>query len=255
MTVPPADALRDALFIKQVKGCTKLKTEWDNYYKAPIGSEIRSFEYLHNSAMQVVERERFEHARKMVTGKGRGQDAMPAPGGKKGEKKGKGKGKGTSPTDAEDPSRSPDPRADRPCAYQAAGTCRLGDKCPYKHTPEKTRRPGKGTDVAAAPSGDTGSKSICRWYRDTGSCKFGKDCTNSHDTPSRKRDKKSERPSDRDGKKDRKVRPSDGTGKKDDPKKKKKARPGAVAEIATSSSDDQLSSDQSDRYSSSDDQD
>ena len=42
MTDPPAPALRDALFIKQVKGCSKLKTEWDNYYKAPVGSETRA---------------------------------------------------------------------------------------------------------------------------------------------------------------------------------------------------------------------
>eukprot|EP00972_Heterocapsa_arctica_P033602 4945091-Heterocapsa_arctica.AAC.1 len=36
MTDPPPTALRDALFIKQVKGWSKLKTEWDNYYKAPV---------------------------------------------------------------------------------------------------------------------------------------------------------------------------------------------------------------------------
>eukprot|EP00972_Heterocapsa_arctica_P050450 7418340-Heterocapsa_arctica.AAC.1 len=64
MTVPPPVELRDALFTKQVKECPKLKTEWENYYKAPVGSEIRCFEYLDNAAMLVVERERFEHARK-----------------------------------------------------------------------------------------------------------------------------------------------------------------------------------------------
>eukprot|EP00972_Heterocapsa_arctica_P058925 8683614-Heterocapsa_arctica.AAC.1 len=88
---------RDALFIKQVNECPKLKTEWDNYYKAPVGSAIRSFEYLHNAAMLVVERERFEHARKVITNKSR--DAMSALGDGKG--KGNGKGKGTPPADAD----------------------------------------------------------------------------------------------------------------------------------------------------------
>jgi hypothetical protein len=184
MTDPPPEALRDALFIKQVKGCSKLKTEWDNYYKAPIGSETRSFEYLHNSAMQVVERERFEHARKQITGKGR--DAMAAPGGKKGDGKGKGKGKGTSSTNADGTpwymNGTIDTRADRPCSYAAAGNCKLGDKCPWMHTPDvKSRKPGKGTDVAAAPSGgpapNKDRSNICRWFRDEGSCRFGKDCT------------------------------------------------------------------------------
>eukprot|EP00972_Heterocapsa_arctica_P053033 7808780-Heterocapsa_arctica.AAC.1 len=67
MAVPPATALRDALFIRQVKRCPKLNAEWDNYYKAMVGSPIRSFEYLHNAAVFVVERERLERARKQLT--------------------------------------------------------------------------------------------------------------------------------------------------------------------------------------------
>eukprot|EP00972_Heterocapsa_arctica_P052395 7709992-Heterocapsa_arctica.AAC.1 len=61
--------MRDALFVKQVKDCPKLRTEWDNYYEAPAGFETRSFEYLHNAAMLVVERGRFEHAREVITNK------------------------------------------------------------------------------------------------------------------------------------------------------------------------------------------
>eukprot|EP00972_Heterocapsa_arctica_P060987 8994460-Heterocapsa_arctica.AAC.1 len=68
---PPSLDFKLALLMEQIKECPKLKTEWDNYYKATPGSEIRRFEYLYNSALLVVERERFEAARAKNTGKGR----------------------------------------------------------------------------------------------------------------------------------------------------------------------------------------
>eukprot|EP00972_Heterocapsa_arctica_P116010 16450943-Heterocapsa_arctica.AAC.1 len=101
---------------------------------------------------------------------------MAAPGGKKGDGKGKGKGKGTSSTNADGTpwymNGTIDTRADRPCSYAAAGNCRLGDKCPWMHTPDvKSRKPGKGTDVAAAPSGgpapNKDRSNICRWFSET----------------------------------------------------------------------------------------
>eukprot|EP00972_Heterocapsa_arctica_P039360 5797397-Heterocapsa_arctica.AAC.1 len=60
MEQPPATEFRDALFLNQVKTCAKMKTEYDNYYKAEKGSEVKCVDYLYNCAMQVVERERFE---------------------------------------------------------------------------------------------------------------------------------------------------------------------------------------------------
>eukprot|EP00972_Heterocapsa_arctica_P092741 13677630-Heterocapsa_arctica.AAC.1 len=51
MENPPSLDFKLALFIKQIKESAKLKTEWDNYYKAKPGSEIKRFEYLYNSAL------------------------------------------------------------------------------------------------------------------------------------------------------------------------------------------------------------
>eukprot|EP00972_Heterocapsa_arctica_P013097 1924564-Heterocapsa_arctica.AAC.1 len=71
--------------------------------------------------MLVVERERFEHARKVITDKSR--DAMSAPG----DGKGKGNGKGKSGTHADADGQPPwymengkDKRADKPCHFLAA---------------------------------------------------------------------------------------------------------------------------------------
>eukprot|EP00972_Heterocapsa_arctica_P036013 5299674-Heterocapsa_arctica.AAC.1 len=145
MEKPPAPEFKQAIFINQIKECPKLKTECDNYYKASEGSEIRCFEYLYNSAVQVVERDRFESARAKVANKGR--DSMPAPG----DGKGKGKGKGTKtgadgqPWNMED---GKDVRAKQPCRFLAAGHCKLGNTCPWNHN----MNPGKRVDSAAAPS-------------------------------------------------------------------------------------------------------
>jgi hypothetical protein len=244
MEKQPSEDLRDALFIKQVKACPKLKTEWDNYYKAEVGSSTRSFEYLYKSAMMVVERERFENARKNVTGKG-GTDSMAAPGDSpKGKRKGKGKGSSTGDsTDATDPpwymENGKDKRAERPCSFLAAGNCRLGKDCPWKHG-----KPSKKIDVAAAPTGDStkkpGGRRPCHSFKDTGKCSFGDACQFSHDLSNKK--KKSD---DKSGKGDKK-REKDGkksSGKKEDGKKKKKGRPGAVAEVASSESEKESASD------------
>eukprot|EP00972_Heterocapsa_arctica_P003355 499303-Heterocapsa_arctica.AAC.1 len=69
--------------------------------------------------MLVVERERFEHAREVITNKSR--DAMAGPG-----DKGKGKGKGKTSTSADADGQSwhmengKGKRADKPCHFLAA---------------------------------------------------------------------------------------------------------------------------------------
>ena len=234
MTKPPSVELRDALFVKQVKDCPKLKTEWDNYYKADAGSETRSFEYLHKSAMLVVERERFESARNNVTKKG--TDAMAAPGdGGKGSWKGKGKGKSTGgSTDADGApwfmENGKDKRADRPCHFLASGNCRLGKDCPWKHG----SKPGRGVDAAAAPTGDStkkGERQVCRGFKENGKCRFGDKCQFSHDLPSKNQsDDKSDK---RGKKKEKDGKKSSGKKEDDKKKKKKKGRAGAVAEVAS----------------------
>jgi hypothetical protein len=254
MDKPPSEELRTALFVKQVKACPKLKTEWDNYYKAEVGSATRSFEYLYKSATQVVERERFENARKGVTGKG--GDSMPAPGdAPKGKGKGKGKGSSTDgSSDAVPPwywNEGKDTRNETPCAFLAAGHCRLGNNCPWKHG-----KPGKKHAVPATPAETGVSKSgggrICYSFELTGKCNFGDACQYSHDLADKKKksdrkgsgsqDHKSgekekgpnHRPSDRKGS-DKVEKVKESAGKKD-AKKKKKGRPGAVAEVASSGS-------------------
>ena len=231
MTDPPANALRDALFIKQVKGCPKLKTESDNYYKAPVGSDTRTFEYLHTSAMLVVERERFDHARKQITAKGP-RDVMAVPG-----DNGKGKGKGKRAELAQaNANGSPwyDTRKDQPCFAHAAGKCLLGNKCPFSHS-----KPGKGVPSAAAPAGGgapTGkSLQPCHLWAADGTCRFGAHCAFSHDTPSRKATRP-EKSAANPVKGDKK--PNKSAGKKGVVIKKKKAGPGAVAEVVTSSEEE-----------------
>jgi hypothetical protein len=220
-----------------------------------VGSATRSFEYLYRSAMQVVERERFENARKGVTGKG--GDAMPAPGdAPKGKGKGKGKGSSTdNPSDATQPwyrtDDGKDKRKETPCAFLAAGNCRLGNNCPWLHG-----KPGKKHAAPATPAETGVSKSgggrICYSFELTGKCNFGDACQYSHDLTDKKKksdhkgsdssqDHKSgekekgvrHKPSDRKGsEKVEKVKES--AGKKD--ANKKKGRPGAVAEVASSGS-------------------
>eukprot|EP00972_Heterocapsa_arctica_P081240 11972405-Heterocapsa_arctica.AAC.1 len=60
---------------------------------------------------------------------------MAAPGDKG---KGKGKGKTGTPTNADGQpwymENGKDTRADKPCHFHPAGTCRLGDKCPWSHS-------------------------------------------------------------------------------------------------------------------------
>jgi hypothetical protein len=191
--------------------------------------------------MLVVERERFEHARKQITSKGR--DAMAAPGDK-------GKGKGTGKTSASPNATDgwwmkdgKDIRADRPCQFFPAGTCLKGKDCPYSHT-----KKAKGVDSAAAPSGEPakkGKQQVCRSFLETGKCRFGAACSYLHESPKGKPDK----PSEKGGKPGAKS-----AGKKFDPKAKKKGRPGAVAEIASGSeasyvefSEDELSSEYEDQ--------
>jgi hypothetical protein len=237
MDKPPSEELRNALFIKQVKACPKLKTEWDNYYKAEVGSSTRSFEYLYKSALQVVERERYESARKSVTGKG-GGDSMAAPGdAPKGKRKGKGKGASTGDsTDAVPPwylENGKDVRKETPCTFLAAGNCRLGANCPWKHG-----KSSKKHDVAAAPA-ETGTpkpggRRPCYSFEKSGKCNFGDACQFSHDLSDRKKKPGPGKPGKGDKEKEKKGKKS--AGKKDD-KKKKKGRPGAVAEVASSESE------------------
>eukprot|EP00972_Heterocapsa_arctica_P083987 12372091-Heterocapsa_arctica.AAC.1 len=151
MASPPSLDFKLALFIEQIKECPKLKTEWDNYYKAKPDSEIRCLEYLYNSALLVVERERFEAARSKVAGKGC-QDVMRAPGESKGKWKGKGKGKGVrtnadgTPWYMED---GQDVRAKQACRFLAAGHCKMGATCPWNHKMDS----GTTVDSDAATSG------------------------------------------------------------------------------------------------------
>eukprot|EP00972_Heterocapsa_arctica_P051182 7523769-Heterocapsa_arctica.AAC.1 len=71
--------------------------------------------------MLVVERERFEHARKVITNKSRDAMSAPSDGGK-----GKGKGEGkANPADADGQppwymENGKDKRADKPCHFLAA---------------------------------------------------------------------------------------------------------------------------------------
>eukprot|EP00972_Heterocapsa_arctica_P023442 3453715-Heterocapsa_arctica.AAC.1 len=64
MQEPPGKDVQLALFIRQVKDCPKLRTEWEHYYKS-TDTRVRCFEYLYDSAQLVVQRERFEAARSM----------------------------------------------------------------------------------------------------------------------------------------------------------------------------------------------
>eukprot|EP00972_Heterocapsa_arctica_P021310 3137985-Heterocapsa_arctica.AAC.1 len=70
---------------------------------------------------------------------------------------------------------------------------------------------------------------MCCLFQESGKCRFGAACSFSRDAPPNiKSDKKPEK-----GAKQEIVKK--GAGKKEDGKKKKKGRPGAVAEVASSS--------------------
>eukprot|EP00972_Heterocapsa_arctica_P024252 3576789-Heterocapsa_arctica.AAC.1 len=45
LTDPPAPEVALALFVRQVKDCPKLKTQWDHYYKSS-DPNVRCFKYL-----------------------------------------------------------------------------------------------------------------------------------------------------------------------------------------------------------------
>eukprot|EP00972_Heterocapsa_arctica_P089434 13185065-Heterocapsa_arctica.AAC.1 len=123
------------------------------------------------------------------------------------------------------------------------GTCLQGKDCPYRHS--KTAK--KGVDSAAAPSGEPtkkGKPQVCRLFLETGKCRFGDSCSYVHESPNKRNSDKNS-----DAKKGDKPDAKKSAGKKEDPRKKKKGRPGAMAEIAEQSdgpsaedSDNELSS-------------
>ena len=167
MKEDPGDRWKEAYFHNSIKRFNPLEHDLAIYDRAPEGDANHTYAFLIKSARDYLERRRLEKMRnankRAISGKGREATPAPtrnaAPGvpgaglcydfqkGKctrgdackyrheksKGEEKGKGKGKkGKSRSPSRTRSMSPGSRSEI-CRFFAAGTCRRGKDCAFKH--------------------------------------------------------------------------------------------------------------------------
>ena len=175
--VPEQHVLKD-IFLRQIRGCHKIKYDLDTYERAKDGSYDKSYEFLVQAVRDVLTRERLQSNRDRVARAHNQKVGAPAPNA--------------------NPGRARDPSAVRYCYDFQKGKC-TRDNCIYKH--EKDPRPpsqnpkgkGRGRSDSQARDRDRSAsrkkaelkKIPCRFFKGgQGKCNRGDNCAFSHETRS-----------------------------------------------------------------------
>ena len=175
--VPEQHVLKD-IFLRQIRGCHKIKYDLDTYERAKDGSYDKSYEFLVQAVRDVLTRERFQSNRDRVARAHNQKVGAPAPNA--------------------NPGRARDPSAVKYCFDFQKGKC-TRDNCIYKH--EKDPRPpsqnpkgkgrgrsdsqGRDRDRSASRKRAELKKIPCRFFKGgQGKCTRGDNCAFSHETRS-----------------------------------------------------------------------